>query len=337
MHLITMAHPGEAQGVIEEFKLKRLSPDLYLSDEMVLLITGEGPFEAATKTAMIISKYKIQEIINLGFAGSLSTELKVGEVYPVRTVYLLQQLKPGFKTFQSFEKGVDCLTSFERILDPEKAQQLKGLGHLVDREAWGVATAAKTAGLPFKAFKIVSDNAGTLDACELVKERARDLAFPLSSHLKKYLNIKEDQNQSQDDSLKGFYFTFTTQHRYQSLLNKLSIKEDLVLEETKKILPLARLLDEKNLPKERARLLIEWLENRIDPVKKILLKRKDAWVKTFEDQGLRVQTDPHWENPAVTISFEVTTDQELEAKIYALKNVSIAPFNKLMNGDFHVE
>ena len=42
MHLITMAHLGEAQGVIDRFNLKKKDQDIYGSDDLILLITGEG-------------------------------------------------------------------------------------------------------------------------------------------------------------------------------------------------------------------------------------------------------------------------------------------------------
>ena len=336
MYLITMAHMGEAQGVIEAFKLTRKTPELFEGSGLVLLLTGEGPFEAATRTAFHLSKYPIHKIINLGIAGSLSEELNIGDIYPVRTIYLVQDFKPAFKTFSASESGIDCVTSFERILDPGKAQKLKGLGGLVDRELWGVAMAAKTAGLPLESYKLISDVAGTLDACEVIKEKASEYSDKLAELLKTKMNIlgKDSENSTK---IEGLHFTFTTQAKFETLLNKLSIKEDKTKDDILKLLPISSLLELKITPKERTKLLLESMEDRIDPVKKVLLNKKNHWMKSFHDHGFKVQTDPLWENSAVTVSFEVNNDEELTQKAQLLKSLSLKPFEDLLNGNFHVE
>jgi nucleoside phosphorylase len=335
MHLITMAHLGEAQGVIEKFKLTRLGQNLFTGVDLAVLITGEGPFEAATKTALVIHQLAITHIINLGIAGSLNTNLEIGSIHPVRTIYLLQDLKPQFKTFPSSEKGLDCLTSFERILDPAKAAKLKGLGELVDREAWGVAMAAKTAGIPFVAYKMISDFAGTLEACELIQDKAAELSQTMAEFLSGILNVSEEA--SEEINIPGFYFTFSSAHKFKALLTKLSIKENLSTDELLNNLPLEKLREQKLMPKERSKRLLDEMEDRIDPTKALLQTKKKKWLKTFEDQGFKVQTDSNWENPEVSISFVVTTNSDLTKKSDSLKSLSLDPFIKIMNGDFHVE
>ena len=335
MHLITMAHAGEAQGVIESFRMTKVRNDLFTHENMILLLTGEGPFEAATRTALIISEYKITSIINLGIAGSLSTHLKPGDFVPVRTIYLVHDLKPAFKTFQSLDEGVDCLTSFERILDEEKAKVLKGLGHLVDREAWGVAMAAKTAGIPMRSYKIISDIAGTPGACELIKEQSEDFSIKLAQELPKLLDIHPEQET--DVNLPGFHFTFSTRHRYKNLLQKLSIKEEKAPAEMETLLPLQSLRDLEVSPKERTRRLLDLMEDKVDPFRKILSQTTSQMQDTFHKAGFRLQMDPSMENPKVTISLEVASDEELLAKVETLRDLSIGPFTKVMKGEFNVE
>lgn len=336
MNLITMAHLGEAQSVIEKFKLSRTTSDLFIGDEILLLITGEGPFEAAIKTALIIPLYPIKKIFNLGIAGSLDASFNVGEIHSIRTIYLIQDFKPAFKSFQAAKDGTDCLTSFERILDPEKAKKLKGVGSLVDREAWGVAMAAKVHGTDFMAFKIISDMAGTLDACELIKERAPEFSLALANHLLTFLN-QSDKIKDEVGLIPGFYFTFTTEHRFKTLISKLAIKENQTEEAIKLALPTKQLLEKKILPKERTKLLLDELENRIDPTRSILNIKKSQWLEGFEKAGLKVQTDPLWEHSVATISFEASDTIEYDKKVSALKELSLTPFLDLMNGQFHVE
>jgi hypothetical protein len=336
MHLITMAHLGEAQGVIDAFNLIKKSPELYEGSEIILLLTGEGPFEAATRTAFHLSKYPIQKIINLGIAGSINDELIMGEIYPIRSIYLIQDLKPAFKTFNAFDTGIDCLTSFERILDPEKARKLKGLGGLVDRELWGVAMAAKTAGIKIESFKLISDVAGTIEACEVIKDQAFVYSMKLAQHLKTKLQVLEEVKKS-STRLEGFHFTFTTQSKFETLLNKLSIKEEKPKEEIIHSLPLNKLLDLKITPKERTRMLLEMMDDRIDPVKKALNTKKEHWIKSFIDLGFKVQTDPLWESSNVTVSFEIKNDEELLERIEHLKTLSVKPYEELLNGNLYVE
>lgn len=327
-----MAHLGEAQGVIDSFNLKKTSEGVYQNEQFVLVLTGEGPFEAATKTALALSAYNITKVLNLGIAGTLDNQFKKGEIHPVRSIYLVQNLIPQFKTFQSFDKGLDCITSFERILDPDKAQFLKGIGTLVDREAWGVAFACKTKGVPFESYKLISDVAGTQNACEVIKGEAEEFAGLIKGFLKEKLQIK-----TKEFNLPGFYFTFTSTHQFHDLINKLSIKLELNQEQILEEIPLKDLRELEITPKERTKKLLQILDKKLDPVKSSLEQKKSDWMKTFEKSGIKVQTDPQWENPSVTFSFEATSDESLKEKIAALEKVSMTPFLKLMNGEFHVE
>lgn len=329
MHLITVAHLGEAQGIIQRFNLIRVKPDLFKNEELVLILTGEGPFEAATKTALTIPQYPFKSILNVGIAGTLDPSIEIGSIHPVRTHYLIQDLKPAFKTFQGTGLGLDCLTSFERILEADKAQKLKGMGALVDREAWGVAMAAKTAGLPFQSYKLVSDLAGTLAACEIVKADAEIFAEKLSEHLSTLLKAEAPLESL---SIPGFHFTFTTQKRYETLLKKLHLKN-----ESAPTLPLNELREESISPKERTKKLLNHMEEMLDPLKTKISKTIDKLVSTFEDKDLKLNVDPQWEKRSVTISFEVENDQDLLKKSEALRKLSIEPYTKLMNGDIHVE
>lgn len=334
MHLITMAHLGEAQGVIQSFELIRRSQDLFEGKELTLLLTGEGPFEAATKTALHLGQKTYTSIINLGIAGSLKN-LKVGDLHEVRTHYLVIEGKPQFKSFTTSKTGLDCLTTFERILSLEKAQALRGLGTLVDREGWGVAYAAKLAGIPYQSFKVISDLAGSLGACELVKDEAFHFSLILAEKLQAILN----QNTEKRPSFvpEGFHFTFTTHHQFLSLLNKLSLKNDQTPQETLKVLPLTELLTNISLPKERTKNLIRWMEQQLDPVKHHIHQKIETWQRPYKQTGIDLNTDPHWEDEKVRISFEIKTDEELQEKLEKLKGLSLLPYQQILAGKFHVE
>jgi hypothetical protein len=335
MYLITMAHLGEAQGVIELFNLKRVSSQVFEGDNLVCLITGEGPFEAATATASILGQKKYTSVINLGIAGSLSSDQSVGSIYPVRSVYLVIDGKPQFKSFKSLETGLDCVTSFERILTPAKALPLTGIANLVDREAWGVAMAAKSLGVPFQSYKLVSDQAGSLGACEVVREKAEEWSQQLALHLRTIL--VEVKKEKPIYKLEGFHFTFTTRHQFEQLLKKISLRDDLGVDEVFNSLPIETIKNEVVLPKERARALLDFMDGKLDPLKNKLLAGLASWKAVSEKNGISLQTDQTWESPEVKISFNVSNNEELKHKLKSLNELNLKPFIDLRNGNLHVE
>ena len=328
-----MAHLGEAQGVIELFNLKRISSQVFEGKDLVCLITGEGPFEAATTTASLLGQKKYQSVINLGIAGSLSAELVIGSIHPVRSVYLVIDGKPQFKSFKSLEKGFDCVTSFERILNPNKALPLSGIAKLVDREAWGVAMAAKTLSIPFQSYKLISDDAGSLGACEVVREKAEGW----SQHLALYLKSVLVKVETETFKLEGFHFTFTTRHQFEQLLKKISLRDERLLDEVYSSLPLDNIKNEIISPKERAKALLNYMEGKLDPLKEKLQEGLANWKAISEKNGISLQTDQTWESQEVKVSFNVSNNEELNQKIKSLAELNIKPFINLRNGNIHVE
>jgi hypothetical protein len=330
-----MAHLGEAQAVIENFELKRVTPQYFEGDKLACLITGEGPFEAATQTAAILGQKKFHQVINLGIAGAINPDLKIGSIYEIRSLYLVIEGRPQFKSFSCSKTGVDCLTSFERILSAEKAAPLIGVGEIVDREAWGVAMAAKGQGVEFVCYKLISDVAGTLGACELVREEAQIFSQKLAQFLTQKLEIKNSEQPAVE--IDGLYFTFTMRHQFEGMLSKLALREDISKEDVLKTLPISNLQEEKLLPKERAQKLIQFMEERLDPLKKALQSGLEKWKRPYTSHGIQITTDPTWEDPQVKITLQVSTQNELEDKLKQLSELKLAPFINLRNGDVHVE
>ena len=335
MHLITMAHLGEAQGVIELFNLSRITPSLFRGENLTCLITGEGPMEAATRTASQLGQINYQKVINLGIAGSLTPGLPLESIHPVRSIYLAIDGKPQFKSFKSLEAGLDCITSFERILDSQKAVPLSGIGQLVDREVWGVAMAAKEAQVSFQAYKLISDQAGTLGACEIAKDKAQEWSKELALHLKKILSVSETQETS--FQLAGFYFTFTTENQFKQLLKKISYRDDQSIEDVLSSLPINEIINAMPLPKERTKSLIKFMEEKLDPMKKSLEAGLKDWKRPFESKGITLQTDPSWESAEVKVSFTVSGQEDLLQKLDTLTKLELTPYHKLRDGSFYVE
>lgn len=337
MHLITMAHIGEAKALIEKLGLKKVSSVRYEGESQTCLITGEGPFEAAIQASLELGRKEYTEVFNLGIAGSLQEELEIENIYPVRSLYLAIEGKPQFKSFSSFPQGVDCITSLERILTQEKLSPLQGLGKVVDREAWGVAHAAKLQSVPFKSYKLISDMAGTLGACEIIREKTEEYSEKLALFYLASLNSFPLENQNVFHDLEGFHFTFSTRHQFKSLLSKLALRNEKTTDEILSTLPLEELRGRKILPKERTTLLLECIENKLDPLKAGLNLALQDWKKDFEKKGIHLQTDPSWEIPDVKISFSTSDSQDLEEKLSLLKQLNLKTYLELREGKIHVE
>lgn len=195
--------------------------------------------------------------------------------------------------------------------------------------------ASKSAGIPFRSIKVISDRAGTLDACELVREKAQELSQLMVTIFEEKLNHPRHSFGGYD--LPGFHFTFTSRHRLMNLLRKLSIKKNLQEEELLKILPLEELRALEVSPKEKARLLLDELDNQLDPVKKVIQAKLDTLAKDFQQKGFRLQSDPQLERPKLTISFEAANNDDLQDKARALQTLSLEVFSSMMNGALNVE
>ena len=329
MILITLAHLGEAEELIKNLDLNRVSPSYFQGANYALLLTGEGPMEAAIKTAAALAREKFEKVINMGIAGSLIPELAIGSLHEVRTCYLVIEGKLQFKTFSTVGGKLDLLTSMERILKPEKAEVLKGMGQLVDREAWGVAMAAKEAAVPFKCFKVISDQAGSLEACELVREKTFEFSRLISQAL--------IANRPGEVDLGGdFHFTFTTQKALESKLKKLTLREGKAVDEILGQLQLEKLRLQKLLPKERARRLLLQLDQKLDPFKGRLTQELETWKEEWEKKGIVLQTDPTWESDKVKVGLEVSSREELLEKVKILSDLNLEKFQKLRSGEFQI-
>lgn len=330
MNLITMAYMGEAQALIDGLRLQKVSEGIFEGDQVTLLLTGEGPFEAAVKTSAILGAKSFQQIFNLGIAGSLHSDLPKEEIFEIRSSYLFLN-GPQFKSFPLSAQGVDCLTSFKRVLHPEEAQQMKGVAGIVDRELWGIAMSAKNAGVSLRSFKLISDFAGAEAICDIALENSLEWSKKLLQFIKPFIEA-ESQSETPFD-LPGFYFTFSSHHQFHNLMEKLRIKEDLKISD----LPLDSFIEKSKNQKDRTKLLLQYLDQRLDPVKEKVQSKINAWKKPLEAQGIRVDLDPKWESPQVKITIEAKSDEELKQKLAAVSGFSLNPFHDLLEGKLDVE
>lgn len=322
MQLLTFAHRPEAQAFFDTFSFKATGNEgLYQSEFGWLLITGEGIHESIVTVASILGAHpEIREVINLGVAGSLRPQLERHALYEVRTAYAFDEV-PLFKSFP-LSGEVDCVTSGKRVLSPSQRIPLLAMGSVVDRELWGVCVAAKQHHKSVRSFKYISDDAGELGACEVVKELARDASVAL---LERYLAL-QPQVQASGVKLSGFYFTVAQEHLFKNFLHKLSIKWELSPDEVLGKLNVESLNQQKLLPKERTKRLLDLFKKSLDP-----------WGNEFEGKmhelfqplhPISVTSANHFQTPEVKLSLRFQSKEELEQILSKLTRFEWESFYK---------
>lgn len=334
MHLITFAHWPEARAFFDHFSPTR-HPKYDWAYEFsggIIIITGEGIHEALSKTVLSLGLYpQINEIYNFGVAGSLSDSLPLHDIKEVRTVYGFDS-KPLFKSF-TLQGDTDLVTSGERVLTQQAVAPLKTMGKLVDRELWGMAFAAKEARLPLRAFKYISDMAGEIGACEIVKELAELASLKL---LENYLKITPQTSSSQLQ-LEGLYFTFTQEKQLENLLQKLSSKFDKDKKFWLESSFLKNLQTEKLHPKERTKRFLQHLHRELDPFTYSLNEKVEEVFSALTHEKIQLTPMNQMETKELKVQFIFHSKEELIEKTQMLKNFDFEKYYALWRGNLDVE
>lgn len=268
--LFTFAHRGEAQLFLKKGGYKPIPfyfDSLYDNGTNFLLITGEGLQKTTEKVAAVCAFYKsrIPQIINLGIAGSLSSELQLGEIYSVRTVYREDEFhsftsSEGLSSFSRF----DCISALNRVVTDEKAEQLGYFAQIVDRELWAIGSCASLFKIPFRSYKLIADRAGSQTDCFDLKKRA--LSF--SEKVYDYFCTEVIPRTVGSRNLlipEGFYATVSQSKKLESLCRKLALKWRIEPEKVFEHPDLERLKREEKHPKKRTKLLLELLNRELTP------------------------------------------------------------------------
>lgn len=174
-------------GRVKDERVKGNTPIYTISagDKYLTVInSGVGEIASAAATQKLISEYGVECIFNYGYAGSLSTELKFGDIVAVNGVlhyeYDISPVSPDMRPYMYREIGTEIITcdvqplldakpdlkcavcaSGNLLINKEKMRnRLKALGcALCEMEAAGVALTAFRNDIPCYLLKIISDNA----------------------------------------------------------------------------------------------------------------------------------------------------------------------------------
>ncbi|MBL7664835.1 MAG: hypothetical protein JNM93_06845 [Bacteriovoracaceae bacterium] len=337
MKLLCFAHRGEALAFLKNWEWSPLSVgnlEIYQNETAYLLITGEGMFEAMNAVSTVLGHQSdIKTVYNLGVCGRLNDSLALDQVYSIRTVYANQNHEPLFKSFTSADKKSthDLLTYSERVTDEKLAKKLSPFAPLVDRELWSIAYAAHKAGVNFIGLKYISDNAGNLAVCELVKEKAQVASEAL---LDFYLLQTLTPHASKKRTLpEGFYFTYQQKIQFTQLIKKLELRSphknwNEYLSQNQ----LQKIEHEKNAKKKTA-LVLNALSEALNPEKMQLQEKTEKIFNPILQLGGKVLLDKNLETSHFEISFPVTKKEDLIFIKRSLDLLDYEKYERLMNGE----
>lgn len=159
-----------------------------LDDGLPILVTGPGKVHAATAVTAILAAARPSVVVNLGTAGGLHDGLH--GVHEIHTVIQHDFDAATFRALVNRDYGqpirldsgaaeLVLATGDRFVADSDLRLALSRDAHLVDMEGYAVAWAARTAGVPVRLVKLVSDDAGegaVRTWAETVDEHARALS-----------------------------------------------------------------------------------------------------------------------------------------------------------------
>jgi hypothetical protein len=344
MLLLTFAHRGEARSFLDRLNLTPIYGNtLFSFDDGLLLITGEGLFEAMNAVAKTVADFpSISKIINLGVAGALENELSQNEIVQVRTVYLELEGKPQFHSFSTVNvdtvfKTVDCLTSTRRILDQSTATVLLPLAAIVDRELWAIARAVKDEKIPLISLKVISDlpTEETAEICQIVKDEADHYSNLLFDAWKSIINSEKKIEKTQDlPFAEKFHFTTSMKTSLTKKLSQLHIKYPN--KNIKDLINFKNIIEKENRPKDKANELLHEINALLNPYRVYLEKRLSRLTIGLKSAGLSPSFDPNLEKVQLHIKGTMTSKKDIAKAIAELEKFDFVQLKTVLEGELDV-
>lgn len=322
MILLSMAHRGEAQTFIKSLNLKAQddSQKIFLNEEYILCLTGEGIYESLVILGDVFTRYPVSEIYNYGIAGSLSSDALPEKIYKIRTAYAYID-GPQFKSYEISSNGLDCITSSKRVLDDENAKELSHYAHIVDRELWALCKFAKYHKCEINSFKLISDIAGSSTMCFDIKEQAKAYSELMYNHFCVEIGRIEESEQFVDDIKNTkldkieLHFSFTQKKRIQKLIELGANPEPCK--------------DAKN-----ANELIRMMEYQINPIEEKIDLALEKTFSCFQKANIKISTDPKREKKSFKLTCDINSAQNIEVLKKSLEDFNFSDFENVWKGNF---
>lgn len=197
MNRITLiaALKAELRPLLDRNDIREKAPlgkgTLIRSTAYDLLRTGVGRNKVLSVYTAYLEAFRPAVVINLGLAGALSRQHKIGEIYIIerygygKSMLMETDLKTLFGWGRRFG---GLLTVDAPVLDRKRREELfdtTGLS-MVDMEGYHFAALSRRYGIPFFSIKIISDRADR----KAVIDFSRHLKFcseKLAAHLKELI------------------------------------------------------------------------------------------------------------------------------------------------------
>lgn len=347
MDLLIFAHRKEAEAFIDYLQFKPIEfhfDGIYKNTDSYLLITGEGTQNASERVSAVLAFFKkdINNIFNIGIAGSLTEKVNKHEIIEIRTSYAHHANRLEFKSFtsSSTKSKLDCMTVFERVLTLEHRKKLSLQADIIDRELWSIASAAHLFKLSFQSIKYISDDLNDEGFCQLVIKESEIISKKLLDFFNNYKSkqsiiLEDTRGPSEIYNHKNLYFTVTQKrqlHHLLTLLNNTKFSEVDFLERDE----IKHILNLDILPKERSRRIIERLLLEINPVHGKIKELFSAAISPLSKNEIDIKFDKDFEDKTLNISFKVNSVETLNSKLRALTNFDFKKIDDIFNGNFDV-
>ena len=92
----------------------------------------------------------------------------------------------------------------------------------------------------------------------------------------------------------------------------------------------------ERLPKERARLLLDYLGEQLNPISVIIKRNIEEVLSPLRDAKINSTFDPDFEESWVNLSIKIQSSRDLEKVKNALKIFSYEDFKKIFEGNLNV-
>ncbi|AUN98959.1 hypothetical protein C0V70_12780 [Bacteriovorax stolpii] len=348
MKLLVFAHRGEAQAFFNQWEFAPVEfyfNGLFKTKNYYLLITGEGLKDASEKTVAVIANFKeeLDEVINIGIAGSLSPKLKIGDTAWVRSSYAQNAERCEFKSFTTTQhSSLDCISAYSRVTTLEEKKMLSSFADMVDRELWSIMSAAHLFDLPAFALKLISDEAESDDFCRLVKEEAPALSKKMlqaflereEKMVKKAVTIVAETLEDKLLTHPKLYFTTSQARKLHTVLRGLSIKKTMSDDEIMTVL--STIIEGEGLertPKELSKLLLMRLDQKLNPLNTKIKEKITQNLKPLMETGAQVSFDPELEQDYVQLNFQIRNTKDQKKLILALEQFNYQKIKEIFQGN----
>ncbi|MCY4643172.1 MAG: hypothetical protein OXB88_00995 [Bacteriovoracales bacterium] len=322
MKLLVFAHSGEAHEFIKNTpSLKSHAHGegrLHVGDDLAVLMTGEGMDRVFLHLGQALARLaSVEKVYNFGLAASLIPECSLGQIISVRTVYRSLFERMEFKSYSSCDDLAvfDCISSFDRILDPKEAKKLSHFGHLVDRELWAVAALCHFHHIPFESFKLISDYGDQAISCEALKSKAQEYSCRL---YEKFQQTLKHQNSPHPFSkpldhrefLSKFYWTQSLRRQFEALYKRWEIANG-----PGSALPAIDEEENQKLsPKKKTIRFLKKMKESLSPTNSAVRKDIEAIIDSHPSTSKKfhIHYDNHLESKNLKVTMDISSQKDLD-------------------------